>query len=159
VNMNSRLMMLPSRNKIRTLVVDDSSTILHAICSLLEHQKIVDVVGRARSGREALSKVAELRPDLVLIDAEMPGMSGLRAALLLAQASPRTGTIVMSMDATPQFRRACFDCGASAVIYKPKFLAELKVLLRGDQPRVPRKLLQRSPRPSFATAATATSAK
>jgi DNA-binding NarL/FixJ family response regulator len=123
------------RGTLRTLVVDDSSTILYAICSLLEHHKIVQVVGRARNGREAIAKTTELRPEAVLMDADMPGMSGLRTALLLSQSSPRTRTILMSMDTSPQFRRACLDCGASAVIYKPKFMAELKTLLRDEFPR------------------------
>jgi two-component system response regulator DesR len=113
----------------RTVVVDDSLIILHAICSLLEHQEIVEVVGRAESGQETIDAVNELRPDLVLMDADMPGMSGLRASLLLSQASFTPKIVLMSMDATPQFRRACSACGAFAVIYKPKFLSELARLI------------------------------
>jgi DNA-binding NarL/FixJ family response regulator len=150
LNMNARARSA-SRARLRTLVVDDSATILHAICSLLEHHKLVEVVGRAKSGREAIDKVTDLRPDLVLMDADMPGMSGLRAALAVSQSSPRTRTVVMSMDATPQFRRTCIDCGASAVIYKPKFLAELKAWLRDEPPRRAVRLLHESfPRPSLA---------
>src|SRR5258708_10720730 len=130
---------LAARGTMRTLVVDDSSTILHAICSMLEDQKIGEVVGGAKKGREGIAKTTELRPEAVLMDADMPGMSGLRTALLLSQSSPRTQTILMSMDTSPQFRRACLDCGASAVIYKPKFMAELKALLRGELPRNPRR--------------------
>jgi len=116
----------------RVVVVDDSLTILHAICSLLEHQDIVEVVGRAESGPETIEVVSNLRPDVVLMDADMPGMSGLRAALLLSQTSPATKIVLMSMDTTPQFRRACAGCGAHAVIYKPKFLSELvRVLENG----------------------------
>ena len=115
--------------KKRTVVVDDSVTILHAICSLLEHQEIVEVVGRAESGQETIDAVNELRPDLVLMDADMPGMSGLRASLLLSQASLAPKIVLMSMDTTPQFRRACSACGAFAVIYKPKFLSELAKLI------------------------------
>jgi two-component system invasion response regulator UvrY len=149
LNMNARVRSA-SRARLRTLVVDDSSTILHAICSLLEHHKLVEVVGRARSGREAIEKVTEIHPDLVLMDADMPGMSGLRAALAVSQTSPRTRTVVMSMDASPQFRRACTDCGASAVIYKPKFLAELKAWLRDEPVRRHMTLLhERFPRPSL----------
>ena len=148
--MNARVR-LASRARLRTLVVDDSLTILHAICSLLEHHRIVEVIGRAKSGREAIGKVTDLRPDLVLMDADMPGMSGLRAAILVSQTSPRTRTVVMSMDATPQFRRACTDCGASAVIYKPRFLAELRTWLRDEPPRRTARFLQESfPRPSLA---------
>jgi CheY-like chemotaxis protein len=115
----------PIPAKKRTLVVDDSLTILHAICSLLEHYEIVDVVGRAESGQETIEAVSQLHPDLVLMDADMPGMSGLRASLLLSQSSLAPKIVLMSMDTTPQFRRACSACGAYAVIYKPKFLSEL----------------------------------
>jgi DNA-binding NarL/FixJ family response regulator len=118
-----------SAAKKRTLVVDDSLTILHAICSLLEHHEIVEVVGRAESGQETIDAVSELHPDLVLMDADMPGMSGLRASLLLSQASLAPKIVLMSMDTTPQFRRACSACGAYAVIYKPKFLSELARLI------------------------------
>jgi len=114
----------------RTLVVDDSATILHAICSLLEHHDLVAIAGRVESGQEAIDAVLELRPELVLMDADMPGMSGLRTALLLSQMLPETEIVLMSMDTSPQFRAACSGCGASAVIYKPKFLRELSNLLR-----------------------------
>ena len=122
----------PGPSKPRTLVVDDSPTILHAICSLLEHREVVDVVGRAESGPETISAVGDLKPDLVLIDADMPGMSGLRTSLLLTQGSPATRVVLMSMDTTAQFRRACAGCGAFAVIYKPKFLSELVRLLQAE---------------------------
>jgi len=113
----------------RTLVVDDSETILYVICSLLEHHDVVEVVGRADSGTQAVDSVLELKPDLVLMDADMPGMSGLRAALLLSQMAPATEVILMSMDTSPRFRAACAGCGAKAVIYKPRFLRELSALL------------------------------
>jgi len=68
----------PIRKK--ALVVDDSETILHAICSLLEHHDVVEVTGRAESGTQAIDAALELKPDLVVMDADMPGMSGLRQA-------------------------------------------------------------------------------
>lgn len=129
---NPRPSILPWPARPRTLVVDDSPTILHAICSLLEHREMVDIVGRAESGQETIAAVRELKPDLVLIDADMPGMSGLRTSLLLAQSSPASRVILMSMDCTPQFRQACSGCGAYAVIYKPKFLSEISRLLEAE---------------------------
>src|SRR5438445_5490295 len=69
----------------RALVVDDSPTILHALCSLLEHHQIVDVVGRSESASDAIDTVQFLKPDLLLMDADMPGMSGLRASLVMTQ--------------------------------------------------------------------------
>lgn len=113
----------------RTLVVDDSETILHAICSLLEHHDVVEVAGRAESGTQAIDVVLDLKPDLILMDADMPGMSGLRTALLLSQMASGTDVILMSMDTSPRFHAACAGCGAKAVIYKPRFLRELSTLL------------------------------
>ncbi|HSK42721.1 MAG TPA: response regulator [Candidatus Binatia bacterium] len=120
--------LLPTRK--RALVVDDSETILHAICSLLEHHDVVEITRRAESGAQAVDAVLELKPDLVLMDADMPGMSGLRTALLLTQMAPATEIILMSMDTSPRFRAACAGCGAKAVIYKPRFLRELSALLQ-----------------------------
>ncbi|HEY2114944.1 MAG TPA: response regulator [Candidatus Angelobacter sp.] len=119
----------------RTLVVDDSETILHAICSLLEHHNVVEVAGRAASGAQAVDAVLDLKPELVVLDADMPGMSGLRTALLLSQMAPGTEVVLMSMDTSPGFRAACAGCGAKAVIYKPRFLRELSALL--DRPLRP----------------------
>lgn len=121
------LPLTPTRK--RTLVVDDSETILHAICSLLEHHDVVEVTGRAEGGTQAVDAVLELKPDLVLMDADMPGMSGLRTALLLSQIAPAAEVILMSMDTSPRFLAACAGCGAKAVIYKPRFLRELSALL------------------------------
>ena len=142
VTLNSQQEELASPRK-RVLVVDDSLTILHAICSLLEHQDFVEIVGRAESGPETIEAVKSLHPDVVLMDADMPGMSGLRAALVLSQISPATKVVLMSMDTTPHFRRACAGCGAHAVIYKPKFLSELAHVL--DE--VPRKASKTFSRP------------
>jgi DNA-binding NarL/FixJ family response regulator len=119
---------LPLRKK-RTLVVDDSTTILHAICTLLEHHKVVEVIGRAENGPETIDRIAELQPEMVLLDADMPGMSGLRTALLISQMHPHIEIILMSMDTSAQFRTACAGCGATAMIYKPKFLRELRTFL------------------------------
>ena len=116
------------------VVVDDSSTILHAVCALLEHHNIVNVVGRSENGLDAMSVVQMLKPDLLLMDAEMPGMSGLRASLMISQLHPEVTIILMSMDTGHRFVQACRDCGAHAVIYKPRFLKELSQVLNLESP-------------------------
>ena len=131
-NLNSLPETPPRLGRKRALVVDDSSTILHMICTLLEHHKVVEVVGRAENGFEAIDAVSSLNPEIVLIDAELPEMSGLRTALVLSQMCPATKIVLMTMDPSPQFREACAGCGAHAVIYKPRFLQELSAVLRND---------------------------
>jgi CheY-like chemotaxis protein len=131
VNLSARsckIAALPQKK--RMLVADDSTTILHAICTLLEHHRVVEIVGRAESGQEAIERISEFRPELVLLDADMPGMSGLRTALLISQMHPEVEIILMSMDTSAQFRSACAGCGAVAMIYKPRFLKELRAFLQ-----------------------------
>ncbi|MGC2696832.1 MAG: response regulator [Candidatus Angelobacter sp.] len=129
LNRNARPIASLSARKKRTLVVDDSATILHAICALLEHHEVVEIVGRLENGRDTIDAVLELQPELVLLDADMPGMSGLRIALLISQMHAGTEIVLMSMDTSDQFQSACAACGADAMIYKPKFLRELRAYL------------------------------
>jgi DNA-binding NarL/FixJ family response regulator len=116
----------------RALVVDDSTTILHAVCSLLEHHEIVEVAGRSESGPEAVTAVQSLKPDLLLMDGDMPSMGGLRASLVISQLHPEIKIVLMSMETGHRFVRACRDCGAHAVIYKPRFLKELSEFLNAE---------------------------
>jgi DNA-binding NarL/FixJ family response regulator len=120
----------------RALVVDDSTTILHAVCSLLEHHEIMKVVARAESGPDAVNAVELVKPDLLLMDADMPGMSGLRASLVISQLHPEIKIVLMSMDTGQRFTQACHDCGAHAVIYKPRFLKELSKFLNAETPQM-----------------------
>lgn len=116
----------------RALVADDSETILHAICSLLEHYRIAEVTGRASNAREALEIAAASNPDFALIDIDMPEVNGLTTALLLSQAQPTTRVILMSMEPTSQQRIAGAGCGAWALISKPRFIRELRALFQRD---------------------------
>lgn len=120
----------------RVLVVDDSPTILHAVCTLLEHHQLVNVVGRAENASDGIDAIQLLKPDLVLMDADMPGMSGLRASLVMSQLYPEVTIVLMSMDTDRKFIQACHDCGARSVIYKPKFLKELDQFLKSEETEI-----------------------
>src|SRR5258706_79141 len=100
----------------RALVADDSETILHAICSLLEHYGIAEVAGRASNAREALEIAAVSHPDFALIDIDMPEVNGLTTALLLTRAHPATPLILMSLEPTAQQRIARAGFGALALV-------------------------------------------
>ena len=121
-----------STDRRRTIVVDDSETMLHAICSLLEHHHVAQIAGRATSGKKALAMAARLDHQFALVDFDMPEMSGLTTALLIAQSQPATRVILMSMDPTPQQRVAGIACGACALISKPRFLKELAAVFEQD---------------------------
>src|SRR6185503_4323344 len=65
--------------RIRVLVVDDSAFMRRAIAKMLENEPTIVVAATARSGEEAVEKAAQIRPDVITMDVEMPGMGGLEA--------------------------------------------------------------------------------
>ena len=82
--------------KIRVLVVDDSLVVRRVVTEELTTQADLEVVGAAANGRIALEKMAELNPDLVILDIEMPDMDGLTALTHLHKSHPKTPVIMFS---------------------------------------------------------------
>lgn len=82
--------------KIRVLVVDDSMVVRRIVTEEIEAQSDIEVAGTAATGRIALDKVAQLKPDLVILDIEMPDMDGLTALTHLRNDHPKTPVIMFS---------------------------------------------------------------
>ncbi len=118
-----------SLSPIRAVVVDDSPDFLEVACANLQLQSWVEVVGTARDGVEAIAAVADLHPDVVLMDVQMPRMSGTTAATVIASSFPETAVLLMSAENSPELRARCFAAGAEAFIYKTTFLSDLAAAL------------------------------
>lgn len=116
--------------RVRTLVVDDSPSFRQLACALLESEPGIEVVGQATSGADALNAVGASAPDLVLMDVQMPKMSGLTAAMVIALCFPRTKVILMSSDDSPRLRADCDGAGACAFIPKSRFTTEFPLAVR-----------------------------
>lgn len=123
-----------TRNAVRVLVVDDSPQFLEVVCVLLELEDRVDVVGRANDGAEAIRAVAALRPDLVLMDVQMPTMNGITAALIISTCFPSTKVVLMSADESPELREQSRRCGARAFLEKRSFRKRLPEVLQYGMP-------------------------
>lgn len=92
----------PAGSPVRVLAVDDQAIFLRAVRRLLRAASGFEQVGEARSGEEAIGRVAELRPDLVLLDVRMPGMDGVETARrLLAERKPPT-IVLISLEPLPE---------------------------------------------------------
>jgi two-component system response regulator DesR len=101
---------------IRVLIAEDQALVLGALAALLELEPDIEVVGRARDGKEALELVAAARPDVVLTDIEMPRMTGLElAGELRRQGSPCKVVIVTTFGRSGYLRRA-LDAGAAGYL-------------------------------------------
>lgn len=115
------------------VVVEDSPTLLHAICALLEIEEGIEIVGRAADGEEAMEAVESVHPEFVLMDVSMPRMNGLVATKLLARHFPGTRVFLMSSEDSPQLREECLACGALAFVYKPSFRKELLAAIQASR--------------------------
>ncbi len=89
-------MSIPAQ-KINVLVVDDSAFMRKAISMMLEEDSDIKVIGMAGDGQEAIEKVAELKPDLVTLDIEMPRMDGLTALSIIMKENPTPVMMVSSL--------------------------------------------------------------
>lgn len=103
---------------IRVLVIDDSAFSRRTITRILERSPLVEVIGAARDGEEALRKALELRPDLITLDLEMPRMDGFTFLRLVMSRCP-TPVIVISGRKGEQDVFRALDFGAVDFIAKP----------------------------------------
>lgn len=102
------------------MLCDDSATARSILARLLESEPGIRVVHRAADGRAALAALAEARPDVVLLDLEMPVMDGMTALPLILKAAPRTAVIVASALTQRGAKAAIAALAAGAADYIPK---------------------------------------
>jgi DNA-binding NarL/FixJ family response regulator len=103
---------------VRTIVVDDSPAALRAMCSVVARQNNLSFVGAATNGREALALARSVRPDLVLLDLEMPVMDGIEATSRLGRECPAAHVVIVTVHDTPELRKLCYERGAGGFIAK-----------------------------------------
>src|SRR5438067_7040391 len=103
---------------IKCLVVDDHTLFRDGIRRLLDSEPDVQVTGEACDAVEALEKVRELKPDVVLMDIGMPGMSSFEAARVIERNHPGTRLIFLTMYEDEEYLLQCLDVGASGYVLK-----------------------------------------
>jgi two-component system response regulator DesR len=103
---------------IRVLIAEDQGMVLGALAALLELEPDVEVVGRARDGREALELVQTARPDVVLTDIEMPNMTGLELAAELKRRGSPARVVILTTFARGGYLRRALDAGAAGYLLK-----------------------------------------
>ena len=111
--------------------------------AVFDAEEDIEVVGEACSGRDCINDAAAARPDLVLLDLEMPGMHGLDALPLVRKAAPDADVVILTTDEEPQTRCEALRRGASAFITKPRDVFALPGAVRECVPALDRR---RTPR-------------
>lgn len=106
-------------NKLKVLVVDDSGFFRRRVSEIIEQDPGLEVIGTANNGKEAVARVAELKPDVVTMDIEMPVMNGIEAVRRIMEATPVP--ILMFSSLTHEGAKATLDAlDAGALDFLPK---------------------------------------
>jgi DNA-binding NarL/FixJ family response regulator len=111
--------------KIRVLLVDDHAILREGIKALLEKQDNIEVVAEAADGREAISRVAQFRPDVVVLDISMPMMDGLESTRQMKRDNPDIKVLVLTMHDNEEYFFQLLRAGASGYVTKKSVSREL----------------------------------
>ena len=111
--------------KIGVLLVDDHSLVRRGFRRLLEDDPEIAVVGEASDGHEAVQRVAELHPAVVVMDFALPSMNGAVATRLILKSAPETKVLMLSMHSESTFVRTCLEAGARGYLLKNALDLEL----------------------------------
>lgn len=115
---------------MRVLIVDDNEAARQSLESLLSSADGVSVCGVAADGKDAVAKTKVLKPDVMVLDVEMPQMTGIQAALEISQVSPSTRILMLSAYDVAPSQNEAESLGALKYISKSSSAAELIAALR-----------------------------
>lgn len=118
------------KQKISVLLVDDHALVRRGFRRLLEDDSSIAVVGEASNGDEAIRLVAELKPRVVVMDAAMPGASGLAATRAILAADKDVAILMLSMHSEETLVRQALDAGARGYVLKNALDLDLAAAVR-----------------------------
>jgi pilus assembly protein CpaE len=122
---------------ITILLVDDSVPTRENVKKLLSFERDLKVVGMAGTGREGIAMAKELKPDIIIMDINMPDMDGLEATTKIVDGAPGTGIIILSAQDDPRYMRQSMMAGAKAFLTKPSSPDEIYNTVRAVHKRAP----------------------
>jgi len=107
------------------------------LAMLIRSQNDWDIIGEACNGNEAVRLAALLKPDIAVLDVEMPGLNGIEAARRISQATPATRIVALSMYCDAHYQERMFEAGALAYVLKNEAINDLVLaiqsVLRGNR--------------------------
>lgn len=121
----------------RVVIVDDHPMVAEGIQAILESYDDIEVLCALSNGREAVDRMAELNPDVILMDLNMPEIGGLTATEMLLEANPATRILILSMHDSPEYISTALSHGALGYILKDVPTEEIKTaidtVMRGER--------------------------
>ncbi len=117
-------------DKIRVIIVDDIAETRENIRKLLQFEKDIEVVGVARTGKEGVQLALETRPDVIIMDINMPDMDGISATEAIRREVPYCQIVILSVQGDPNYMRRAMLAGARDFITKPPTVDELTLAVK-----------------------------
>lgn len=114
---------------IRILIVDDHPMVTEGIQAILETYDDIQVVGTLNNGQDAVDRINELAPDVVLLDLNMPGLSGLAATEMILEERPETRILILSMHDSPEYISTALSHGARGYVLKDVPTEEIRTAI------------------------------
>jgi len=121
---------MPAPEKIKVLIVDDINETRENIRRMLQFDTNIEVVGAARTGREAIEMAQQLLPDVVVMDINMPDMDGITATENIRRKVPFAQVIILSVQNDSSYMRRAMLAGARDFLSKPPMIDELTSAIR-----------------------------
>jgi DNA-binding NarL/FixJ family response regulator len=115
---------------IRMLLVDEHDLVRMSLMLMFENVPYIEVVGQAVDGQMAIDMVAELQPDVVLMDLNMPGMDGFTATAIIHERYPQIKVIILSGSMLEADTQEAIEAGASAFLSKEATAGEIEGVIR-----------------------------
>ena len=116
--------------RIRILLADDQALVRGALSALLGLETDLEVVAEVGSGDAVVPAVVQHRPDVALLDVEMPGLDGIAATAAVTKAAPRTRVLIVTTFGRPGYLRRALQAGASGFVVKDTPAAQLADAVR-----------------------------
>lgn len=135
---------------MKVLLADDHALLRKGIRAVLASLPGIEVVAETADGRDALSLIERLQPDVAVLDVTMPGLNGLEVAVRTASVAPRTKVLILSMHAGEAYVAQALRAGVAGYLLKDAADDELpmavKAIARGDvylSPKISRQVVER----------------
>ena len=123
--------------QIRVMIADDHPMVAQGIQSVLEEHEELEVVGVVQNGRSVIDQLNTLRPDVILMDLNMPDVNGLSATEMVLEQRPETRVLILTMHDNPEYISSALSHGAKGYILKDVPTEEIKqaidAVMRGEQ--------------------------
>jgi DNA-binding NarL/FixJ family response regulator len=122
---------------VRVLVVDDFEPFRRFVCSTLGKKPELQIVGEASDGLQAVQKAEDLRPDLIVLDIDLPALNGIEAARRIRKSAPESKIVFLSQESSAHVVQEAFSLGALGYVVKThaaiELLAAVEAVRQGRQ--------------------------